>query len=93
MEKAGRKLVEKGVKHVVIKAGKRGAYLATRDDFIHVPGFGVQSVDTTAAGDSFNAGLAFALARGDDILESIRFAMLSGPYRQQPRGLNQLCRH
>ena len=86
LEKAGRKLVEKGVKHVVIKAGKRGAYLATRDDFIHVPGFGVQSVDTTAAGDSFNAGLAFALARGDDILESIRFANAVGAISTTAKG-------
>lgn len=86
LEKAGRKLVEKGVKHVVIKAGKRGAYLATRDDFIHVPGFGVQSVDTTAAGDSFNAGLAFALTRGDDILESIRFANAVGAISTTAKG-------
>jgi ribokinase len=39
-----------------------------------VPGFPVEAVDPTAAGDSFNAAFAFALARGDDRDKSIRFA-------------------
>ena len=31
-------------------------------------------VDTTAAGDAFNGGLAVALAKGSDLPEAIRFA-------------------
>jgi ribokinase len=31
-------------------------------------------VDTTAAGDGFNAGLVFQLGRGPDLEEALRFA-------------------
>ena len=39
-----------------------------------VPAFQVQAVDTTAAGDAFNGGLACALARGEALAEAIRYA-------------------
>ncbi|NSL62340.1 ribokinase, partial [Bacillus cereus] len=34
----------------------------------------VQVVDTTGAGDSYNAGLAYALASGQSIPEAVEFA-------------------
>jgi ribokinase len=75
---AGQWLINKGVKHVIAKVGKRGAYLVTGDDFVHIPGFEVNAVDTTAAGDSFNAGFAYALANDNDIRKSIIFANAVG---------------
>ena len=39
-----------------------------------MPGFTVQAVDTTAAGDTFNAGLAISLAEGSPIPHALRFA-------------------
>ncbi len=39
-----------------------------------MPGFNVQAVDSTAAGDAFNGGLAAALARGDDLEAAVRYA-------------------
>jgi len=86
LKKAGRWLISKGVKNVVAKAGKKGAYLITRDNFVHIPGFKVNAVDTTAAGDSFNAGLAFALSHGNDILECIRFANAVGAISTTGKG-------
>jgi ribokinase len=71
---AGEKLLNLGTQMAIIKAGERGAYLATQGHFERIPGFNVKSVDTTAAGDSFNAGLAFALGMGYGIIEAIRFA-------------------
>ncbi|WP_244464332.1 PfkB family carbohydrate kinase, partial [Bradyrhizobium japonicum] len=38
------------------------------------PGFQVNAVDTTGAGDAFNGGFAHALAEGKTILQAIRYA-------------------
>ncbi|ANE48735.1 ribokinase [Paenibacillus swuensis] len=67
-------LLAKGATTVIAKAGARGAYIVTGEEVTHVPGFRVNTVDTTAAGDSFNAGLAYALAEGMDLTQSVRFA-------------------
>lgn len=71
---AAGELLDKGVGTVVAKAGKRGAYIIDRDNFIYSPSYDVKVVDTTAAGDSFNAGFAFALANGLSIKECGAYA-------------------
>jgi ribokinase len=71
---AGQKLIEMGVKTAVLKAGSRGAYVFKDGALAHVEGFVVAAVDTTAAGDTFNAGLAFGLGRGLELKEAVRFA-------------------
>ncbi|HIQ82343.1 MAG TPA: ribokinase [Candidatus Pullichristensenella stercorigallinarum] len=61
-----------GVGCVINKSGGDGAYVATRAGGIkHVPGFKVKVVDTTAAGDTFNAGFAAGLALGLPLEESV----------------------
>lgn len=40
----------------------------------HCPAFPVQVVDTTGCGDSFHGAFAFALSRGMDPHESVRFS-------------------
>ena len=59
---------------VIHKRGADGAYICTRDGVTHVPGFKVKAVDTTAAGDTFNAGLAAGLSMGLSLPETIRLA-------------------
>lgn len=62
-----------GVAAVVAKTGARGAFLSTREGlFVDIPAFSVKVVDTTAAGDSFNAGLAFALSIGFELPDAVR---------------------
>lgn len=75
---AARTLIEKGAKAVINKRGKAGALLITRDDAVMYPGFTVKAVDTTAAGDSFNAGFGVGLAMGKDIESAIRLANAVG---------------
>jgi ribokinase len=72
--KAADNLLAKGVKAVIITLGKRGALLACRGEKRFVPGFQVQAVDTTAAGDTFNGALAVALAEGNSGEQAVRFA-------------------
>ena len=75
---AGRQLLKSGVKNVVIKAGRQGAYLVNQEMERLFPGFAVKAVDTTAAGDSFNAGLAAALAQGRTLPEAVPYANAVG---------------
>jgi ribokinase len=67
-------LVEAGARTVILKSGPRGAYIVSGAGSRHVPPYAVDAIDTTAAGDSFNAGFAFALARGEDLYEAAAFA-------------------
>jgi ribokinase len=59
---------------VVVKMGRQGALLVTETSEQLQPAFPVEAVDTTAAGDAFNAGFAFALARGAGHADSLRYA-------------------
>jgi ribokinase len=60
---------------VVIKMGVQGAYIATENGIGEMaPAFRVEAVDTTAAGDAFNAGFAVSLLSGKRPLEAARFA-------------------
>jgi len=74
MRRAGNVLLDRGVGTVIIKAGRQGAFLMDRNGAGLVSGFTVRTVDTVAAGDSFNAGLACALGNGKPLKEAIRFA-------------------
>ena len=64
----------RGVGAVVLTLGARGALFSSREQTFHVPVFSVGPVvDTTAAGDAFNGGLAVALAEGCAPTEAVRF--------------------
>lgn len=54
-----------GIEVVIIKLGALGCVCATEGDVFTVPAFPVQVVDTVAAGDAFNGGLAAALCQQD----------------------------
>jgi ribokinase len=73
--KISRELLRRGVRHVLIKMGDRGAYVATAQGIgVMIPPFKVEAVDSTGAGDAFNGGLAVALMRGLDFVSAARFA-------------------
>lgn len=74
LELAARKLLALGPGTVVLKLGARGCMIATEQDSYRVPGFKVTAVDTTAAGDVFNAAFATALAEDQAVPAAARFA-------------------
>jgi ribokinase len=68
-------LLSHGVKNVLLKLGARGCVIAqTGLGKERVPAFSVKAVDTTAAGDAFNAGFAASLMRGASVRDSAVFA-------------------
>ena len=77
-EPAARRLTEQGAGAVIVTLGARGALIVTLDTQELVPAFSVNAVDTTAAGDAFNGGLAVALAQGRRLVEAVRFANACG---------------
>ena len=67
-------LIRRGAKAVVNKRGAKGALLVTADGARAIPAFSVNAVDTTAAGDTFNAAFAVRLSMKYPAEEAIRFA-------------------
>ncbi|MFO7638305.1 MAG: ribokinase [bacterium] len=63
---------------VVISRGGRGAVVFDQQGKREFPGYRVEAVDTTGAGDAFRAGLAVELARGRGVDEAVRFANACG---------------
>lgn len=64
-----------GAKNILLKQGPRGVTIAeVGQPLLHVPGFSVNTVDTTAAGDAFNGAFASALVSGKSLADSARFA-------------------
>jgi sugar/nucleoside kinase (ribokinase family) len=57
----------KRVPVVVVKCGKRGALVRSKEQQCVVPTEPVTPVDTIGAGDSFNAGFLFAYLRGEPL--------------------------
>lgn len=79
-KKAAKKLIEKGVPHVIITLGAQGAYYQSAHDELFVPTEAVKAVDTTAAGDCFNGALAVALSQQKTWLDAINFSCRAATY-------------
>ena len=73
-----RELIRLGAKQLVITLGDQGALIATASSFRHIRAQRMSVVDTTGAGDAFNAGLATALAFGAGLEEAVQFAVVTG---------------
>ncbi len=79
-ESAARALVQRGVRAAVVKMAERGAFYLSNDDSGYVLPFGVEAVDTVAAGDAFGAAMACALAEGKPLSEAVRFGAAAGAF-------------
>ncbi|MBP7347915.1 MAG: ribokinase [Butyrivibrio sp.] len=71
---AGKLLIQKGVRNVVVTAGAAGAVWIRESGQKTVPGIKVNAIDTTGAGDCFNGALAVSIAEGMQTQEAIQKA-------------------
>ena len=87
---AGRAMLARGAPRALIKLGARGALLlsqvAGEAPECAVPAFAVDAIDTVAAGDCFNGGLAVALHEGRSWPEAVRFASACAALSTTRRG-------
>ena len=69
-----RSLLTRDGQTAVVTLGAQGAQIVSQNQSVRLETFEVDVVDTTGAGDAFNAGLAVALAEGKDLRAAVRFA-------------------
>lgn len=77
-KEVARELIRTGVRQVVMTLGEKGALIVTASSCQHVSAMPMPVVDTTGAGDAFNAGLATALAIGESLESAVEFAVVIG---------------
>ncbi len=71
---AAAKLLEMGVKNVIITLGEKGLFYFDGEEKIYIKASHVDSVDTTGAGDAFNGALAYGLSLNKSIKECLDLA-------------------
>lgn len=75
---AAQVLLQKGVGNAIVKLGAKGVICATKKETFFTPAFSVTAVDTVAAGDAFNGGLAAALVEGLPLRQAIVWGAATG---------------
>ncbi len=68
------KLINLGIKKVIITLGEKGLFYSDGKEEIYLKASSVKAIDTTGAGDAFNGGLAFGLSKEKPIKECLELA-------------------
>lgn len=84
--KAAAAMHDLGAREIIITMGEHGAYYSGLDGAFMMSAFRIDPVDSTAAGDAFNGGLAVRLSAGDGIRAAMRYASACGALTATRRG-------
>lgn len=71
-------LLQRGVGCAIAKLGVKGVICATKEETFFVPAFPVETVDTVAAGDAFNGGLAAAMVEELPLRQAVVWGVAAG---------------
>ncbi len=74
LHEAASELLKLGAEVLVVTQGERGCQVWTGTEHLQAPGFPVQAVDTTGAGDAFHGAFIYAMLQGWDLKRVARFA-------------------
>jgi len=69
--------LSKGVQNVIITLGREGAFFQNNSLEIKIDAPAVKTLDTTAAGDTFNGALSVAITENMDWEKALKFAVLA----------------
>ena len=58
------------VKTAVVKVGDKGSFVCHNGEVIHIPAFEVKAIDSTGAGDCYNAGFLHGILHGYSVQQS-----------------------
>ena len=86
LDAAVEKLMQLGVKDVVVTLGSKGSLVISEGTRTLVPSLKVKAVDTTAAGDTFCGALCVALSEGCTLVDAARFATKASALTVQKMG-------
>lgn len=88
LEKIADKFLDCGIRHVVIKTGKKGCYIKSQDgSVLEVPAMkGITAIDTIGAGDNFASGFITAILEGKSLKECAEFANVTASISVQSIG-------
>jgi len=81
LAKARETILTLGPKIVVTKLGEKGCYVATEEKMFHTPAFKIRAVETTGAGDVFNAAFIYGFLKGWELRNVAVFANAVGAMR------------
>ena len=87
LEKILDKMDEYKIREVIVTIGKNGAMHFKNGNIEIIPSIKVEAIDTTGAGDTFNAMLVYQLSLGLDIKESIKWANVAAALSTTKRGV------
>ena len=73
-KQASNKLINFGIKKVIITLGEKGLFYNDGKEEIYLKANPVKAIDTTGAGDAFNGGLACGLSKEKSIRECLELA-------------------
>ena len=78
-------------KAVALKDGSNGSYVFQDGDQRHLPGYRVEEVDSTGAGDTYDGAFIAALMDGKDVWSAGEYATAAGAVAVTRRGLMDIA--
>ena len=86
-EEAARRALRYGIEIAGIKLGEKGSLLMSKEGItVQAPAFRVKAIDTTGAGDGWNAGILVGLCKGWELEKCARVANAIGAMVVTKRG-------
>ncbi len=85
-EKAAEEILDMGTQIVALKIGREGCLIMTEEETIKIPGFRVNVVDTTGAGDAFDGAFLTGLLERLSLEEAAMLANATAALKSRKRG-------